>query len=245
MRRSHRIVGAVAASFATSVATATAVSNSAGAANTAKSEYQAALKAASAQNVHYVSKATEQGIGLKVTGDTGKTSGAAQLTVKSGSTTESLAVLVVGTTGYVKGNDAALQKVLGLTAAQATTYTNQWLSFPTSNTSLAELISGLRNADVASELRMTGPYTLGATKNIGGQVAQAINGSAATSAGTKVPIVLYVNATGTPRPIEEVTNPKAKASSIEGTVTFSKWGEKTDPSAPATSVPLVPLLPAA
>jgi hypothetical protein len=52
MRRSHRIVGAVAAGFATSVVAVTAVSGSADAANTAKSEYQAALKAASAQNVH-------------------------------------------------------------------------------------------------------------------------------------------------------------------------------------------------
>jgi hypothetical protein len=247
MRRSHRIVGAVAAGFATSVVAVTAVSGSADAANTAKSEYQAALKAASAQNVHYVSRAIEQGIGYQVTGDTGKNSGAQVLKVKNGPTTESLSVLLVGTTGYIKGNDAALQKVLGFTATQATTYTNKWLSFPASNTSLAELVSGLRNSEVPNELRMTGPYTFGATKKIAGQDAQAINGTAATSSGTKVPIVLYVNATGTPRPIEEDTNPKAKSSStaVKGTVTFSKWGEKTDPTAPATSVPLIPLLPAA
>jgi hypothetical protein len=249
MRRTHRIVGVVAASLVTSVAGVAAASGSAGAANTAKAEYQAALKAASAQNVHYVSKANErsnnQSIGLVVVGDTGKTSGSEKLKVTTGSTTETLRVLLVGSTGYLKGNNAALQKVLGLTAAQATTYTNKWLSFPTSNTSLAELISGLRNADVASELQMTGPYTLGGTKMIGGQMAQAIHGTAATSSGTKVPIILYVNATGTPRPIQEVTNPKKMSASVQGTVTFSNWGEKTNPTAPATSVPLVPLLPAA
>ena len=43
----------------------TAVSSWAAAATTAKSEYEAALKAASAQNVHYVSKANEQGIGSR------------------------------------------------------------------------------------------------------------------------------------------------------------------------------------
>jgi len=251
MRRTHRIVGAVAASLVTSVAGAAAASGSAGAATAAtaataaKSEYQAALKAASAQNVHYVSKANEQGIGLVVVGDTGKTSGAEKLTVKNGSTTETLTVRLVGSTGYLRGNHAALKKVLGLTATQAATYTNKWLSFPTSNSSLAELVSGLRNADVASELQMTGPYRLGGTKMIGGQMARAINGTAATSSGTKVPIILYVSATGTPRPIQEVTNPKKKSASVEGTVTFSNWGEKTDPTAPATSVPLVPLLPAA
>jgi hypothetical protein len=245
MRRSHRIVGAVAATFATSVAGVSAVSGSAGAATSAKSEYQAALKAAGAQDVHYVSRATEQGTGLIVVGDTGKKSGSEKLTVKQGSTTESLSVLLVGTTGYLKGNDAALQKVLGLTTTQASTYMNRWLSFPISNTSLAELVTGLRNSEVASELQMSGPYTLGGTKKIGGQVTQAIKGTAATSSGTKVPIILYVNAAGTPRPVEEVTNPKASSSSIEGTVTFSNWGEKTDPKKPAPAVPLVPLLPAA
>jgi hypothetical protein len=244
MQRSIHIIGAVAVSLATTAVATFAVPGSADAATSAKTEYQAALKAAAAQNVHYVSKATEQGIALEVIGDTGKTSGSQVLEVKSGSTTEELAVVLIGSTGYLRGNDAALQKVLGLTAAQSTTYTNMWLSFPTSNTALAELISGLRNSDVASELQMTGPYTLGGTKKIAGQTTQAIKGTAATSSGTKVPIVLYVNATGTPRPVEEVTNPKAKSASIEGTVTFSKWGEKTHPKAPTTSIPLVPLLPA-
>jgi hypothetical protein len=245
MRRTHRVAGVVAASLVTSVAGVAVASGSAGAANTAKAEYQAALKAASAQNVHYVSRANEQGTGLVVVGDTGKTSGSENLTVKTGSITETLTVRLVGSNGYLKGNSAALQRVLGLTVAQATTYTNKWLSFPTSNTSLAELVSGLRNSDVASELQMTGPYTLGGTKTIGGQAAQAINGTAATSSGTKVPIILYVNTTGTLRPIEEVTNPKKKSASVQGTVTFSNWGEKTNPTAPATSVPLIPLLPAA
>jgi hypothetical protein len=245
MRRSHRIFGAVTATFATSVVGVSAVSGSAGAATSAKSEYQAALKAAGAQNVHYVSKATEQGTGLLVVGDTGKKSGSEKLTVKQGATTESISVLLVGSTGYVKGNNAALQKVLGLTEAQATTYMNKWLSFPTSNTSLAELVTGLRNTDVASELQMGGPYTLGGTKKIGGQLTQAIKGTAATSSGTKVPIILYVSASGTPRPVEEVTNPKGNASSVEGTVTFTNWGETTDPQKPASSAPLVPLLPAA
>jgi hypothetical protein len=245
MRRSHRIVGAVAATLATSVAGVSALSGSAGAATSAKSEYQAALKAAGTQDVHFVSKETESGTGLVVVGDTGKTSGSANVTVKHGSTTESLSVLLIGTTGYLKGNDAALQDALGLTTTQASTYMNRWLSFPVSNTSLAELVTGLRNSDVAAELQMTGPYTLGASKKINGQMTQAIKGTAATSSGTKVPIILYVSATGTPRPVEEVTNPKASSSSIQSTVTFSNWGEKTDPKKPATSAPLVPLLPAA
>jgi hypothetical protein len=243
MRRSHRIVGAVTATFATSVAGVCAVSSSAGAATSAKSEYQAAIKAASAQGVHYVSKATQEG-GVTIA-DTGKDSGSEKITLKQGSTTESLSILLVGAKGYIKSNDAALQKVLGFSTTQAATYKNKWLSFPTSNTTLAALVEGLRTSDVAAELHMSGPYTFGGTKTINGEATRAIKGTAATSSGTKVPIILYVNATGTPRPVEQVVNPKAMSSSIQGTITYSNWGEATDPKAPAASTPLAPLLPAA
>ena len=115
---------------------------------------------------------------------------------------------------------------------------------PDQQPSFSELVSGLLDSQVASELEMTGPYTFGGTKMIGGHLTQAIEGTAATSSGSKVPIVLYVESSGTPRPVEEVTNPNAKSSDIRGTVTFSNWGEVTHAVAPATSIPLIPLLPA-
>ena len=243
MRRSYRIAGTLAATLAAAAAGLAAASGSATAATSAKAKYQAAMKAAGAQNVHYVSTATEQGISLEVVGDTGTTSGSQVLEVQKGSTTEELSVLLIGKTGYVGGNVSALEKVLGLTAAQSNAYKNRWLRFPTSTGSLSELVSGLRNSEVAPELEMTGPYTYGGTKMIGGHLTQAIKGTAASSSGTKVPIVLYVAASGTPRPVREVTNPNAKSSAIQGTVTFSNWGESTDPTAPTSSVPLIPLLP--
>jgi len=155
-----------------------------------------------------------------------------------------LSVVLIGKTGYVRGNVSALESVLGLTAAQSSSYENRWLSFPTSTGSLSELVSGLLDSEVAPELEMTGPYTFGGTKVIGGHLTQAIKGTAASSSGTKVPIVLYVESSGTPRPVQEITNPNAKSSDIRATVTFSNWGEVTHPVAPARSVPLVPLLPA-
>jgi hypothetical protein len=244
MRRSYRIAGTVAATLAAAAAGVAATSGSATAAVVAKSKYHPAIKAAAAQNVHYVSTATEQGISLEVVADTGKTSGSQTLEVQKGSTTEELSVVLIGKTGYVRGNVSALESVLGLTAAQSSSYENRWLSFPTSTGSLSELVSGLLDSEVAPELEMTGPYTFGGTKVIGGHLTQAIKGTAASSSGTKVPIVLYVESSGTPRPVQEITNPNAKSSDIRATVTFSNWGEVTHPVAPARSVPLVPLLPA-
>jgi len=244
MRRSYRIAGTVAATLAAAAVGVAAASGSATAATGAKAKYQAAMRAAAAQNVHYVSTATEQGISQEVVADTGKSSGSQLLEVQKGSITEELSVVLIGKSGYVRGNVSALEKVLGLTAAQSSTYQNRWLSFPTSTGSLSELVSGLLDSEVAPELEMTGAYTFGGTKVIGGHLTQAIKGTAASSSGNKVPIVLYVESSGTPLPVQEVTNPNAKSSAIRGTVTFSNWGEVTHPVAPATSVPLVPLLPA-
>jgi hypothetical protein len=244
MRRSYRRVGTAAASLAAAMATVAVVSGTASADPTAKAKYQDALRAAASQNVHYVWRATEQGKSWTLTVDTGKTSGSQALDVRSGATNEELAVLRVGSTGYLRGNAAALTEALGLSAAESKTYADRWLSFPTGNATLSEFVRGLLDSDVAAELQMTGPYTLGGTKVIAGQLAQAIEGTASTSSGTKVPIVLYVNATGTPHPVREITNPDAKSSAIRGTMTFSAWGETKDPRAPAKSVPLIPLLPA-
>ncbi len=43
-------------------------------------------------------------------------------------------------------------------AAQATTYANTWLSFPSDNTTMGALVSGLRNTDVPTKPRRTGPF---------------------------------------------------------------------------------------
>ena len=243
MRRDFQSIGLIGASVAMCLVGATALAGPAGAAPSAKSEYQAALKAATTENVHFVSKAIEQGKHVDEVGDTGKTSGSLTWKLLNGAATETLAIVVVGSTGYIEGDKPALAKIMGLTAAQSTTYTNRWLSFPTSDTSLDELVSGLFTAHVDSEIQMSGPYTWGGTKMIAGHEAQAIEGTAATSSGTKVRIVLYVSTgSGTPRPVEELTDPGTKGASVEGSVTFSRWGEKTDPTAPAKSVPLIPLL---
>ncbi len=58
--------------------------------------------------------------------------------------------------------------------------------------------------------------------------------------------MLYIPASGTPLPIEEVTNPGTSegSSAIHGTVTFSNWGEDKSQTAPAHTVSLLKLAPA-
>jgi hypothetical protein len=214
--------------------------------STPQSEYQAAIKAASNQGVHFVSVASQNGISIHVTGDTGATSGSQTLTVTNGKLTEHVNATVVGSTGYVNANSTALHYVIGLSTKQSNKYANKWLSFPTSNTGLDQLVSGLLNSQVSAELEMTGPYSYGATATVNGQRAFALRGTVKTESGSNEPVVLYVPATGKPNPIEEVTNPgvSGHSSSIHGTVSFSNWGERVSQKAPAHTFSLLKLAPA-
>jgi hypothetical protein len=211
----------------------------------AQSEYQAALKAAANQSVHFQTNVTQGNVTLQQSGDAGTSSGSETLTVHNGKITEHMSAEVVGKTGYVKGNTAGLQNILGLTAAQSRKYAGKWLSFPMSNTNLAQLAAGLLKSQVATELSFSGPFTHAANANVNGQNAKGIKGSVSTNTGSSVPEILYVPATGKPLPIEEVTNPSAKghATTIHGTVSFSNWGEQVAVAAPTHPVALSTLAP--
>jgi hypothetical protein len=251
-----RVVAAAAAAATAAVALAAPVAvlvaatgvtpaGAASASPSAQSLYDAAIKAATSQGVHFESVATQSGTTLRVSGDTGASSGAQTLTVTKGNALENVTAMVVGSTGYVKGNATALRNIIGFTSAKASKYADRWLFFPTSNQALDSLVAGLKNSDVANELQMAGPYTYGTAQTVGGQHALAIQGSVTDGSGAKVPVILYVPALGTPRPIEQVTNPGASksSSSIHGTVMFSKWGEKTNETTPAHALSLLKLAP--
>src|SRR5258708_3032823 len=82
----------------------------------------------------------------------------------------------------------ALPSVIGLPNAQARKSAGTWLSFPTANSALAQLVSGLLNAQVASELHMSGPYSYGKAATVDGQHALALRGTVSTQSGSKVPV---------------------------------------------------------
>jgi hypothetical protein len=221
----------------------------AGAASTpsqsASSEYTAALAAAKNKSVHFVSVVDEGGVTLHVTGDAGSTSGQQTLTVQNGKTTEHMTAEIVGSNGYINGNSNALHNVIGLSTSASNKNAGKWLSFPTSNSGLAQLVAGLLKSQVDGELGLSSPYSYGSEATVNGQQAVAIKGQVSTSSGGKVSEVLYVPKSGKPLPIEEVTNPGSTSkSSIHGSVSFSNWGESASIKAPSKSTSLLKLAPA-
>jgi hypothetical protein len=227
-------------------AASTTTTTTAGGSAAATAKYNAALKAIGSKGVHFSSIAKQNGAELDVSGDAGQNSGGQTLVVKNNKTTERMSALVVKSTGYVKGNEAALANIIGLTKAESSKYANRWLSFPTSNQGLGELVGGLLSSEVAKELEIGGPYTYGKSATVAGQQATAINGAVASNSGGKVTVVLYVPSSGMPLPIQEVTNPGSAggSSAIHGVVTFSHWGENKSQTAPTKAFPLLNLAPA-
>jgi hypothetical protein len=240
------LAAAAALALAAPAGAASTTTTTAGGSAGATAKYNAALKAIGSKGVHFSSVAKQNGAELDVSGDAGNTAGGQTLVVKSNKATERMSALVVKSTGYVKGNEAALANIIGLTKAESTKYANKWLSFPTSNQGLGELVGGLLSSEVSKELEIGGPYTYGKSASVAGQQAMTINGSVATQSGGKVPVVLYVPSSGTPLPMQEVTNPgnSGGSSAIHGIVTFSHWGENKSQTAPTKSFPLLNLVPA-
>ncbi|MGP0031970.1 MAG: hypothetical protein ACLPVF_15875 [Acidimicrobiales bacterium] len=244
MRRLPVIVVAVTLSLAATSALIAASPGVSAAAGSLQSRYRAAIAYAETRDVHYVSKASQTGVVLRVVGNTGATSGTQSLTVKHGSTVEDFTVSVIGPTAYLEGNAVALSSIIGLTAAQSTSYADRWLSFPVGNATLDQLISGLLDKDVSAELALAGPYTQGSVMTIGGHRAQGIKGFTSDTSGTKVPTTLYVESGAVPRPLLEVTSPGKGSTDPAATVTFTHWGQTTHVTTPAGSVSLLGLIPA-
>ena len=216
---------------------------SAGATITAQAEYQNAEKLVGKLGVHFSSSATQGTMSVQAEGDTGTTTGTERLSFVSPALTAHMTVLVIGSTGYLNGDATALHRLIGLGTTQSSKAANKWLSFPTSDKGLGQLVNGLLDSQVSREITMNGPYRYGSPSVLAGQHALAIEGSVTNSDGTKVPTVLYVPSQGRPLPLAEVTNPGHRGSSLHGTVDFSNWGEVVSQQKPAHTVSLLSLAP--
>src|SRR6516164_1818743 len=140
-------------------------------ARSAQSQYEDAVKAAADQTVHFQTDVTQGKVTLQQSGDAGTTSGSESITIHNGKSTELMDAEVVGANGYVKGNTTGLEDILSLTPTQARKYQGQWLSFPMSNSNLAQLVGGLLKSQVATELGFSGPFTHVADAIVNGQNA--------------------------------------------------------------------------
>ena len=146
-----------------------------------------------------------------------------------------ISILVIGGFTYVKGNAAGLQSLAGLSSSQASEAAAQWIEFATSNSAFAPVVQGVRSQDIAKELALTSPLSLGRTRTIDGQQVDAIEGTQKFGT-TRQHVVLYVRTKGTHVPVEEDSvNAQGTPTAAEH-IAYSKWGERIRPQAPRATI---------
>jgi hypothetical protein len=220
------LVGLLAAAAAQAAPSAASASTA-----SASTLYREAIATTRSWSLHYASTSTQSKVTLLESGDAGPASGTQTVLMGNGS----ISILVIGGISYVKGNAGGLQSLAGLSASQAAATAGQWIEFSTGNAALAPVVDGVRSHDIAEELALKGPLSLGHPRTVDGSAVDTIEGSQ-TVGRTSVHVVLYVRATGTHVPVEEDTV-DAKGQPTAGEhVTYSKWGEIVRPEAPQATV---------
>ena len=147
----------------------------------------------------------------------------------------SISILVIGGITYVKGNVGGLESLAGLSATQAAEAAGQWIEFSTDNAAFAPVVDGVRSTDVAKELALKAPLSLGHARTLDGQTVDAIDGTQKFGKKSEH-VVLYVRAEGTHVPVEEDSvNAKGQHTAAEHIV-YSKWGELVRPEAPQATI---------
>jgi hypothetical protein len=229
----RRLVAGVllAGASAAGVAVQTAPAGATTAAASASTLYKDALATTHSWSVHYDSSSTESSETLVESGDAGPASASQTVTMGQGS----ISILVFGGTSYIKGNTDGLESLAGLSSSQASEAAGQWIEFSTDNTAFAPVVEGVRSTDIAKELALKAPLSLGKARTLDGQAVDTIDGT--QTFGKKAEhVVLYVRAEGTHVPVEEDSvNAKGQDTDAEHII-YSKWGEQVRPEAPTATI---------
>ena len=192
-------------------------------------------------SVHYASSGTAAGVTLLISGDAGPASGSQEILVGKGTVTDSASLVLIGGITYLRGNARALSDLTGLLPTQAAANAGKWVQFATDNSAFSQVVAGVRSHDVAEELELKGPFTLGPARTIDGVKVDAIMGTQKFQGQKATRAVLFVRASGRHVPVEEDTvNAKGQLTPTEHTV-YSLWGETVRPTAPTASVTIGPV----
>jgi hypothetical protein len=193
--------------------------------------YKDALATTHAWSVHYASASTESKETLEESGNAGPAGASQTVLLGKGS----ISILVIGDISYVKGNVNGLEALAGLSSSDAAAAAGQWIQFSTDNAAFAPVVEGVRSADLAKELALKAPLSLGHASMLNGEAVDAIDGSQAIGKKSEH-VVLYVRAAGAHVPVEEDSvNAKGKHTHDEHIV-YSRWGEQVRPEAPKATI---------
>ena len=195
-------------------------------------QFTSALEAARAQrSLHYVSSAVSPTVSVKMVGDAGLDRGIQRITYQTGGTGH-VTVLVVADTAYLRGDAFALTKYMRFSSAEAASTAGRWMKISRTASWYSTVAAGVRLKSAISELKLRPPRIALPETILGGQRVVGLR-STSTASGRRVTDTLYVQATGARLPVAEI----AREGASRFSVTFSKWNEPVNVSAPTDGAP--------
>jgi hypothetical protein len=210
------------------------VTTTAAAAGTPAQTLAAALAAARAQqSVHYVVAQASPTVSTGMVGDAARDRGIQRITYRNGGKTGHVTVIVVANTAYVRGDAFTLEHYMGLPAATASSDAGKWLRLVHTSPGFATVAEGVRISSTIGELAMSKSLTAIPATTVAGRRVIGIQ-SKFTSSGHAITETLYVSASGTPLPVEQLT----VSGPVAVRVRFSRWNEAVRLSAPSSSIAL-------
>ena len=204
----------------------------AGAAPTAATLYREAMATTNGWRVHYSSSSDASHVPFLESGDAGPASGTQAILVGQGASLDRATLIVIGDLTFVRGNELAMEDLTGLPTAQAATTMGQWVVFSSNNPAYAQVVVGVRSHDVAQEVALNGPYTLGPSRQLHGSPVDAVRGTLQLQGEKKTGAVLYVRVSGPHVLVEEDTVDAHGTPNGAQHIVFSRWGESVRPQAP-------------
>jgi hypothetical protein len=210
----------------------------AGAAPDAATLYREAMATTNGWRVHYSSSSETAHVPFLESGDAGPASGTQAIHVGQGATLDRATLIVIGDLTFVKGNELAMEDLTGLSPTEAATTMGHWVAFSSTNPAYAQVVVGVRSHDVAQEVALEGPYSLGRPRRLGGSSVDAVRGTLHLQGEKAMAAVLYVRASGRHLLVEEETVNAHGAPNGAEHIVFSKWGESVRPRAPDASFTL-------
>ncbi|MGO9149170.1 MAG: hypothetical protein ACLP1E_02140 [Acidimicrobiales bacterium] len=219
-----------------------------GTSNAAAQAMKAALRhGGSRRSLHYVSTSVGDGLTTTIVGDVNQTSGTQTIVVSYRGVKATMVIELVGHEAYFRGQAAAIEVLVNLTARQSAAAAGQWVSVVPADSVYQSTAAALTVGSVMSELALSPPITGERTAIVGGRSVVDISGTWVGEG-----ITAKDHATGQlevtkgvaslPIAFNGVMPATANATRFVENLVVSNWGEAVRVVPPAFSVPLATIL---
>lgn len=181
-------------------------------------------------SVHDVAVFTSGKISTAFVQDSTSHSGQQSITIGK---TERASVILLDNVAYISGNKQAVVGFFGFPKSLGLALAEKWISFQPTDQGYSTVSAGVTLPAVLKEFAPTGPLSMSGQKKVDGKSVVGISGKIPGGRET-----LYVATSGSPLLVAvQASGHNGKHSGTER-ITFSRWGESVNLSAPSGAVPL-------